>query len=254
MIDLLNLKLRGYVTPEDFKGPDGERIQKALDLAKKEDICRVVLSGTYRAEAPITVPAGMHLVLENALLCGTLQNEVINNWCFEQDRIYIEGKNGRIEGNVNFCHTRHVTLENLQIEGSVTLLVSRDLRIEYTEIGGALTLGRGCQNAIMQHVRCNAVLLDGRDGGYDVMGRERIIKNILLRDADVKCGVQLTAAADCPLLNVQVSEARAEAVGVTVGREGDALPRACYQNLTFTDIDAPTPVHFAAEYLHAYVK
>ena len=39
---MIELKLRGYVTPEDFEGTDAERIQKALDCAEKEDIRKVM--------------------------------------------------------------------------------------------------------------------------------------------------------------------------------------------------------------------
>ena len=42
---MLNMRLRGYVTPEDFVGTDTQRIQQALDTSAKYDIGRVVLKG-----------------------------------------------------------------------------------------------------------------------------------------------------------------------------------------------------------------
>ena len=248
------LKLRGYVTPEDFDGSDRERIQKALDVAKKEDICKVVLKGNYRTDGAVVIPCGMHLVLDHAVLEGNLQNEVINNFSFEQDRIYVEGKNGAVFGNIEFCHTNHVVIENLAVDGAVTLRVSENFRIEYVTVSGLLTLGRACQNGILQHLQCDAMLVAGADMGYDIIGREPLIKNIVLRDAQITNGVRLLAAQDAGLMNVQVDDITAQDVGVTVGVADTALPRGQYQNLTFTNIRAPRPVVFCNEYLHAYVK
>jgi hypothetical protein len=254
VIDLLNLKLRGYVAPEDFEGSDAERIQKALDLAHKEDIAKVVLTGTYRADAPLTVPCGMHVVLDGATLYGDLQNEFIRNFSFEQDRIYIEGKNAEIIGDVRLCHTRHAVLESLRISGNVTVQISRDFRIEHVELTGTLTVARGCQNAIIQHVKCNDAVLAGADGGFDVPGRETILKNILLRDSEISNGVAAVAAADCGFLNLQIDGIRTEEGGVVLGTPDARLPAEQYKNLTIVDIDAPEGVVFHNDCLHAYVK
>lgn len=251
---MLELKLRGFVTPEDFSGTDAERIQKALDIAKKEDIAKVVLRGVYKADSVITVPDGMHLVFEGAVLHGDLQNNVINNFSFESDRIYIEGKDSELFGNINFCHTRHVVIEGLKITGNVTMKVSRDFRIENTDIGGALTLGRGTQNAIIQHIKCNEAIMLGANGGYDIIGHESIIKNVILRDSEVPCGVKLLAADDCGFLNVQVCGISATDKGVILGEEGVSLPAPLYKNLTFIDINAPLPTVFYNESLHVYNK
>ena len=251
---MLELKLRGYVTPEDFEGGDGERIQKALDTAKSEDIAKVVLRGSYKSDIPITIPAGMHLVLEDAVLCADLQNKVVNNFSFVSDRIYIEGKNSKIVGNIGFCHTRHLVLENLKIDGNVELNVSCDFRIEHVDICGALTLGRGTQNAIIQYNKFTSVLMSGKDEGYDVPGRESIFKNIILRDSDIAGGVKLLASEDCGFLNVQIDGINAEKTGVILGEEGVSLPREQYKNLTFVDINAPEAVAFNNDYLHAYIK
>ena len=252
--DLLELKVRGYVAPEDFEGSDAERIQKALDLAKSADIAKVVLTGTYRADAPLTVPCGMHVVLDGATLYGDLQNEVNKNFSFEQDRIYVEGKNGKLVGNIDFCHTRHAVLENLRIDGNVSFRVSRDLRVEYVTMSGVLTVGRGCQNAIMQHITCRGVQMDATDGGYDIMGRERLIKNILLRHSVLTDGATLLAAEDCGFLNIQIDGICIQKTGVVLGKAGVSLPRELYKNLTFADIDAPEGVVLHNECLHAYIQ
>ena len=146
------LKLRGYVCPEDFEGTDGEKIQKALDLAKSEDIAKVVLRGEYKADKAITIPNGMHLVLDKAVVYADLKNDFSDNYSFESDRIYIEGENSKLVGNVSFRHVRHVVIEDIEIEGDVTLDVSRDFRIEYVEISGALT-HRFASSAVFTTIR-----------------------------------------------------------------------------------------------------
>ena len=248
------LKLRGYVTPEDFEGNDKEKIQKALELAKKEDICKVVLTGCYRPGGAIVVPCGMHLVLDHAVLYGDLINEVINNFSFEQDRIYVEGKESKIVGNVMLCHTNHAVLEGLAVDGDVSLRFSRNFRIEHAVISGELRLGRGCQNGIMQHLSCDRVIASGEIGGEDMVGRDVLIKNIVLRDAEIAGGACLLASRDCGFLNVQLDEITAQANGVLVGNKTESLPKEQYQNFTFTNIHAAEAVVFYNECLHVYVK
>ena len=157
-------------------------------------------------------------------------------------------------GNVSFRHVRHVLIEDIEIEGDVTLDVSRDFRIEYVDMSGVITLGRGTQNAIIDQVKCDSVLMNGEDGGYDVAGREPIFKNIILRDCDIQGGVALIAAEDCGFLNIQINDISAENVGVTLGKQGVTLPAEQYKNLTFVNISAPEPTVFYNEYLHAYIK
>ena len=252
-IKVNNLKLRGYVTPEDFEGSDGERIQKAIDCAKKEDIAKVVLSGKFNTTDTIVIPGGMHVVFDNAVFTGNIQNEIIKNYSFESDRIYIEGKNSEIIGNIRFCHTAHVVLENLKITGNVDLELSRFFRIEYVEILGKLTLGRGARDAIIQHIKADSVLMSGEDKGYDIIGREPIIKNIVLRDSEIKNGVLLNASETCGFLNVQVNGVVSQTTCVTVGEKGNVLPKEQYQNMTFVDNTAPKKVEFNNEYTYAYI-
>lgn len=251
---MINLKLRGFVTPEDFEGTDGERIQKALDLAKKEDILKVVLTGDYNAEGEIVIPSGTHLVLDNAVLRGNIANEVVKNFSFESNRIYIEGKNSIIKGNINFLHTRHVVIEKLKIDGNLTVLVSSKLRIEDVEMTGEFTIGRGCKNCIIQRIKCKKAIINGTNKGYDVLGRDFAIVNILLRDSEFVDGALLKAEGDCQLLNIQIDGIIVKNGGVVVGEKGESLPKEKYKNFTFVNISAPDGVIFNNDYLHAYVK
>ena len=251
---MIDLKLRGYVTPEDFEGSDRERIQKALDCADKEDIRKVVLSGMYNADSAIIIPCGMHLVLDNARFEGDLKNQVVNNFSFETDRIYIEGKNSVITGNATFCHTRHVVLENITVNGNVSFDFSRDLRIEHVKITKQLAINRGCQNVIIQHVECDSMLMSGEGKGCDIIGREPIIKNILLRDGMIKNGALLKAAEDCGFLNIQIDDVCSEATCVTVGTKGEKLPKEQYQNFTFINLKGSEKVKFNNDYKYAYLN
>ena len=49
-------KLRGYLTPEDFTGTDGEKLQLALNKAAELDIRKVIVTGIYHAEMPLIMP------------------------------------------------------------------------------------------------------------------------------------------------------------------------------------------------------
>ena len=68
---MLEMRLRGYVAPEDFEGTDTERIQKALDMSKELDIGRVVLKGSYTVSETLLIHPMTDLVLEDATLTAT---------------------------------------------------------------------------------------------------------------------------------------------------------------------------------------
>lgn len=246
-------KLRGYLTPEDFEGTDARRIQQALDRAAELDIRKVVLTGLYRAETPLILPAQTHLVLHRAELHGDLKNSVSENWSFERDRIYIQGVESRLIGNVDLCHTRHAVLEDLEVRGDVTLGFSRDLRMERMKLSGTLTLGRGCANAIVQYIQADAAVITGRTPLLDC-GREPTVRNIALRSSTLTRGVSLLAAEDGGLLNVQADGIRSELAAVTVGLPGEALPAEQYCNLTLTDLEAPQPVVLHNPCKHAFIR
>ncbi len=250
---MIELKLRGYVTPEDFEGTDRERIQKALDCAAKEDIRKVILSGTYKTDSAIVIPGGMHVVFDNAHLYGDIKNETVKNFSFITDRVYIEGTNSEITGNIAFNHAGHVVLENLTVNGDVTFDFSINTRVEYVKISGRLSVNRGCMNAIIQHIECDNMLMSGEKKDEDVIGREPIMKSIVVRDAKIKNGAVLKAAEDCGFLNVQFNDVKSENTCITVGTKDENLSREQYQNFTFINLDAPEKVVFNNDYKHAYL-
>ena len=239
---MIELKIRGYVTPEDFTGTDTEKLQQALNCAAEQDIRKVIVTGTYHADKPLTVPANMHLILDNAQLYADIRNVQSENYAMEQDRIFIQGAGSKIVGNLNFFNARHLVLEDLQVEGDITLEYTRDLRIERVAATGKLTLGRGCANAITQHLTLGAAKITSTGESGHVQGRNPQTRNILLRSSKVAGGVQIVSASDYGMLNIQVDQICADATAVTVGVPGEALPKERYTNFTLVDLDAPETV------------
>jgi len=229
---MLDFRIRGFVTPEDFTGTDSQRLQQALDFAAESDIRKVVLTGEYHAEQSLVIPAGMYLVLEGAKLYANLENKKSCNFSFEQDRIYIQG--GNIIGNLQFYHTRHVILENVQVHGDADFAFSRDMRIEQADISGTLTLGRGCCNIIAQNLRLGALQISSRKQQDDVIGRDPTVRNIAVRDSQIAGIVSLTACEDFGLLNIQADHCGAKQV--IVGQENNLLPPEKFTNFTLCDL------------------
>lgn len=244
---MLEWKMRGYVTPGDFTGTDAEKLQQALTYAAQSDIWKVVVDHSCHADAPITVPANMYLVLEDTLYAD-LYSEQIPNYSFRQDRIYVKGKGGKLVGNISFYHTGHVILEDLQIRGSATLEFCTDFRLENVEITEKLTLGRGCANAIAQNLQLGSVEITAENAGRDVPGREPNVRNIALRDSRITGDIQLTAEEKFGLLNIQIDHCSAQTVAV--GKKDIQLPAAQYTNLTLLALEAELHLHNPCKNAH----
>lgn len=243
------LLLRGYVTPEDCGG----NIQGALDLAEKLDIRKVILEKDYSCESVLTVPAYTHIIIKGTLKAD-LRCRKNTGYCFEQDRLYIQG--GKIIGNLYFFNSRRVILENLEIAGNVTYEFSRDMRMEHCRVSENVYVGRGCGNAIFQDLSVGSFIIsNGVFCGDIVPGKEPDIKNIVLRRSNLTCGsVVLTAAEECGMFNIQVDEITAPEKAVIIGREGQALPPERYFNLTLESLSAPEGLVCYNEIKHAYIN
>ena len=229
---MTEMLMRGYVTPEDFSGTDAQRLQQALNVAAESDIRMVVLSGNYVSDAVLTIPANMYVALEGTLQAD-LQSEKNSNFSFEQDRIYLKG--GKIQGNLDFYHVQHLILEDTQIDGDVNLEFARDLRLENLHISGKLTIGRGCANVIAQNLQLGSALFTAVPSAQDIPGREPNVRNIAFRDSQVAGDVQITAAEDFGLLNIQVDHVKARSV--QVGCPDVQLPQERYTNFTLADLE-----------------
>ena len=141
---MIELKLRGYVTPEDFGGD----VQTAIDKAEQLDIRKVVLSGDYTC-GTLILPGYTHLII-NGTLKADLHSKKGCGWCDEQDRYFLEG--GKLDGSIYLYNTRRAVVQNMVITGDVTYEFSRDMRMEHCTVEGELKIGRGCANGILQYL------------------------------------------------------------------------------------------------------
>ena len=253
--------LRGYVTPEDMEGNDAQRIQAALDLAKKLDINKVVLAGKYVAEEAVTLPAGMHLVLTGRLRIPAIRTERPENCSFTQEWLCLEG-DGWLEGGLELFNCDHVTVDSLLIRGEVKLTYCRNVRMEAVTIPeGGIRIGKGCSNFFMQdlfiHGEDTAVILDAAMGDGIVPGIDPTIQNIVVRRSGLLTrapAVVLRAGENAGLLNIQVDWITAEHTGVQLGVPGEDLPDGSYQNITLERIVTENPVQIHAKVLHLYTN
>lgn len=247
------LKQKGYVTPADCGGS----IQNALELAHKLDINKVVLTGELTAAEPLVLRSGMYLVLENCTLQADLVTEQQENYSFRQQFITIEGSNARLLGNIHIFNTHHITVTGLDIQGQLTCEYTlwgnlRQLRFSQ----GGLRLGRGCGHFIVQqlHSRVPAYIDGSISCGKVVPGVKPELSSIILQDSVFETdlpAVQLDAAEDCGIMNIQVDHMKASATAVQVGN-GKSLADYLFFNLTFTHLDAPNKVCYQNAAKHVY--
>ena len=245
---MIELKLRGYVTPEDFGGD----VQTAIDMAEQLDIRKVVLNGDYTC-GTLILPGYTHLVL-NGTLKADLQSKKGCGWCDEQDRYFLEG--GKLDGSLYLYNTRRAVVQNMVITGDVTYEFSRDMRMEHCTVGGALKIGRGCANGILQYLTVGSALISNQVFCGDiVLAKDPAIQNILLRDSKLTDGsVCLVASEDCGMMNVQVDHITAPQTAVIVGETEVSLPKERYFNLTFTDLAAPQQFLQQNDVKHMYLE
>lgn len=249
------LKLRGFVTPADCGGSAA----KALALASQLDLNKVVLTGDITCDEPLVLTSGMYLVLENCCLTAQIVTPQQENFSFRQQFITIEGTNSQLLGNIHIFNAHHVNISGMEIHG--------DLTCEYTLWGnlhdlhfvsGGLQLGRGCGNFIVQNLESAVpAQIDGSIScGKIVPGVKPDLNSIVLCDSvftGSKPAVQLGAAEDCGVMNIQIDHIRAPRTAVQVGKGLDQ-PQHLYFNLTFTHLDAPETVIYQNPALHVYEK
>lgn len=245
---MTELKLRGYVTPEDMGGD----VQAALNKAEALDIRKVVLRGDYSCGC-LVIPPCTHLVIEGTLKAD-LYSKKVCSYSFEQDRFHIQG--GKLMGNVYFYNTRRAHFEDLTVDGSITFEYSRDMRMERCTVTGAVNVGRGCANSIFQQLTVGSFNISQKVFCGDIVpAKEPDIKNIILRDSVMTDGsVALTAADEVGLFNIQADHITAPQTAVVIGEENTQLPPERYFNLTFTDLEAPEKLVKHNEVKHAYIQ
>lgn len=249
---MLQWRMRGYVTPEDFEGSDAQRIQQALDASHALDIGRVVLTGEYTVDKTLRIYGMTDLVLENArLIAGGDFPALINSnyfeeesrhcWSFEEKYITIRGKNSKILGDVLLYNVHHANIWDLEFGGALKFGFAREVRLYRCRFSGknAVVLGQGANNFIIQDIDANcadtAVVMDGTLmlSSYAV-GKEPEIHSVILQESRLEAPVAVSMYADRVgrIYNTQVDHLSVSNIPLALGKEGETAPEECYFNLT----------------------
>ena len=236
------LKLRGYVTPADCGG----NLQKAIDTAKELKLGKVVVEQDIIAPN-VHIPGDMFLVIQNATITGNLHVDGGENWSFSKKWINIEGENAAVCGNIRFFNAVNVTVTGIDMKGELILEYVNWAKLTNLKTG-LVTIGRGCTNVIIQNLDSCAVEIYGNHScGKIVPGSKPDITNVVVQDSN--CDVDLMAAEDCGLLNVQVQNLQGE---VILGEVENQLPPDQFMNLSFINISGGVETLNPTK--HTYVK
>jgi len=249
---MLQWRLRGYVTPEDFEGSDTQRIQKALDVSSELDIGRVVLNGKYTVEQTLRIHGMTDLVLENAELSAAGDFPVLANWnyaeeaakhcwAFEEKYITIRGTDSKILGDVILYNVHHANIWDLEFGGALKFGFTREVRLYRCRFTGkhALVLAQGANNFSVQDITADctdtAVVMDGAlELGDYAVGKEPEIHSVILQESRFRAPVAVWMHADPVgrIYNTQVDHIQASQIPLVLGKEEEMLPEECYFNLT----------------------
>lgn len=241
--------LRGFVTPEDFAGSDTHRLRQALTFAMELDLRKVVLRGQYVADAPLVLPAPLHLeLLPGAKLTARLETPAERNYSFARQWLCISG-GGTLDGDLVLFNCAHVTLEDLTITGKLRLEYCRWLRIEDIKVP-LLEVGKGCSEGILQRLTAQ-VRLDTHGDGARVMGIEPTVRSLILRKLECLTdapALSLFAQKGAGFCNILGEDITAPDTAVYVGNPVLPNDPADYFNLTFQKLCAPTEICTRVEY------
>ncbi len=250
------LKLRGYVTPEDFTGSDNEKLQKAMNTAVELDIRKVLIEKEYQVTGTVYIPEEIEVIFKSGSTVSgngvVLANQVANepekcSWSFENGRIYLKGEKGaKISGNVRLFHAGESVLDTLSIDGKVTFEFCREIRMEdcvvSSEEDAAVTLMRGCNNFIMQRNELQAkkigILIDTSlaEGDY-VIGKDTENHELIIRDNICRAekAVAIYAREAEKVFNVQLDHTACDNEAGEIGRAEEKIGAENYFNLTVVD-------------------
>ncbi len=269
------LKLRGYVSPEDFEGTDAEKIQKALNLAVSEDIRKVIIEKEYAPEKTVLLPAKIEVIFAagskiNSAAKPAFANEVFaqpekNSWSFENKRIYLKGEKGaEINGNFLFFHAGYVVMEGMKVNGNVSFEFVAELRMEYNEIASkdasAVTVMRGCNNFIVQYNKFSAaekafVIDASLERGDYIIGKDIDDHELIIRTNEFEAPLAffLGASDEAGLFNIQIDHATCSGNGAVVGFADKPVEAKRFFNITVQDFTAKgTAIKTENEVKHCY--
>ena len=248
---MLQMHLRGYVTPEDFSGSDTQRLQKALDTSRELDIGRVVLSGSYTVDQTVWVSPMTDIVLEGAALTAAGDFPMLANrnlaeadrhsYSFQEQFITLRG-NGKLAGNVVFYNAFHVNINGPEFLGDLRFFFTREVRLYNSRFSGknGVVLGMGSNNFIMQNLTADccgtAIVMDTTETISDyVIGKEADIHDIILQDSTfhtTASAVTMNGTDGATIYNVQMDHLSSNGVTLEVGTAGTTVSESCYFNLT----------------------
>lgn len=249
------MRLRGYVSPEDFTGDDTEKIQKALDVSAEKKIGRVVLTGKHTVSKSLMVWEDTEIVLEDAELRAGGDFPLLVNrglvepekygWAVEDTAIFLTGKNAALYGDVCFGNAYRVVAEDVKFFGALRFSYVHEVRLARDSFEGknAVVLGAGCNNYIMQELtaKCSgeAVVLDTNVSDMEaVRGKESEIHEIILQDSklDAPTGIALRAGEKNGIFNVQIDHIESTGDTIRVGDKAAQVSPERYFNFTMIDL------------------
>ena len=266
-----DLRLRGYVTPEDMTGTDSERIRGALDLCAELDIGKVVLSGTYQIEGTFALSGMTEIVFRDAVIRSAGKRAVFTNkdalsetpsWSTADKYIYIKAEGAsEIDADFVFANATDIVCEDLPVNGSLYFEFCREVRLERdhvrTENGPALTLARGCNNFIMQYNEFSgspeAAAFDSSKAAFPYsVGNDAEIHECIFKDTRLSGPLGLQATAECGLFNLQIDHLTAPETVIRLG-DGTDIDEARYFNLTAVELTSASgrePIELNAKTKH----
>ena len=254
---MLEMRMRGYVTPEDFEGTDTQKLQKAFATSAELDIGRVVLKGNYAVDGTVYIYPMTDLVLEGAVLTANGDFPILANknlveldkhtYSFQDKYITIRG-NGKFVGDVMLYNAFHVNIDGIEFARALRFAFTHEVRLYNSRFSGenGVVMTMGCNNFIMQNLSADckgtAIVMDATVEEPDyVIGKEPEIHEIILQDSCFNTSspaVSLNASVDAMIYNMQFDHLTSDGVTLQVGRDGDEVPAECYFNLTAEELQS----------------
>ena len=274
-MDEKSLKIRGYVSPEDFAGTDTEKLQNALDTAHTLDINKVIVKGEFVLEDTVKIHESTEVIFDNARVSAKGEFPLFvnagfvskqNNIALEDDLIYIKGENSVLEGDIYFYNASRYVVEKLTIKGKIFAEFSRWGRIEYVDFEGenAIILGRGCNKTIIQYINAKttdtAFVLDtSKSFGEYCVGKDADIHEIILRSSKTMlprvptgyanandnkaeerpAAITLDATEENGFFNCVIDTVETNSLAVEISGKAGELDCERYRDLTVNNFSSP---------------
>lgn len=240
------MKLRGYVTPEEFEGTDAEKIQAAIKTAFEKDIRKVILKGEYKVDKTVYIYEQMHLVFDGATLTATgdfplfanyaVSGEKQLSYSFQEDMFFLEGKNDAVlNGSLLFDNGYRIVIENLEINGDASFEFSKEIRFEHNKLNGIFYILRGSNSFIVQYNDVKAFVIDSADTAREYcIGKEPFIRELIIKENNVSAPVafKIDATEEARVLNVVIEDNKVADIGLLLGEKSGELNPYQYSDIT----------------------